>query len=298
MSDEITKPTDKKPLGRGLSNLFQGLNTLDPNHINISENPNYKELPIEQVFPNPNQPRKLFEEKEMSDLLETIQEVGLIEPIVVRFIKEKEYQIIAGERRYRAAIKAGFKKIPSIIKQANEIQALELGIIENIQRQELNPIEEARAYLLWMESTQEKMEVLARKVGKDRSTIKNLIRLLKLPEEIQILIEKKVLTVGQARPLLSIGDPQLIKKIAKKIINENWNSRRVEDEVGKMTETKKVSYSTEKDKDANSLTLEKKLRARFSAKVTVNHKKNGSGNITLHYGNLNDLDRLLESMGL
>ena len=292
MSEKI-----RRPLGRGLSNLFPSIDqSKTKENIIIDENPNYKEIPLEYVSPNPNQPRKIFEEKEMAELVETIQAVGILEPIVVRKLSENKFQIIAGERRFRAATLAGFKKIPSIIKQATDTQALELGIIENIQREELNPIEEARAYQMWMEVTGQKIEILARKVGKDRSTIKNLTRMLKLPDEVINLIEKKSLSVGQARPLLGIGDSQLIKKLALKIAEESWTSRKVEEEVAKILEAKSphLSKTKSKDKDANITDLEKRLRAKFSAKISVNHNKNNSGTINIHYGNLSDLDRLLE----
>ncbi len=280
----------RSPLGRGLSNLISGA---DDAKVVVQSHPNYQELSLDKIIFNPNQPRKHINTKELQELADTLQSVGLIEPIVVRRVGQEEiYQIIAGERRFRAAKLAGFKKIPSILKQATDLQALEIGIIENIQREELNPVEEARAYEYWMNITKQKSDVLAKKLGKDRSTVKNLTRILKLPDEVLELIGKKQLNVGQARPLLSIGDSNQLKKLATKICKEGWTARRVEDEVALLTEGKRKA-KTKKDKDANIIHLERNLRVKLSARVSVQHKKNGGGTISIHYGNLNDLERLL-----
>ena len=224
--------------------------------------------------------------------------VGLIEPIVVRR-KDDGFEIISGERRWRAARQAGFRKIPAVVKQVNESQALEMAIIENVQREDLTVIEEARAYEALMGLSGSKAADVAKKVGKDRATITNLIRLLKLPEEVLELIEDRKLSGGAARPLLTLGDRKTIVKLAKKIIQEGWSARKVEEEVARMMEpstgSAKGSGST---KDASTRKLEERLRARFTAKAEVKHKKNGSGQVTLHYANLDDLDRLLEMLGI
>ena len=235
----------RKVLGRGLSNL---LPELGQEKTILRDNPNYQEIALDCIVPNPKQPRKHFIQEDLEGLAKTLESVGVIEPVVLRPLlldktdktsqspQKEQYQLIAGERRWRAAKLAGFKKIPAVLKQANELQALEIGIIENIQRKDLNPVEEARTYEYWMKVTQQKADILAKKVGKNRSTIKNLTRILKLPPATLELIEKKELSIGQARPLLGIGDRQELHKLALKICKEAWNARRVEEEVAQLTE--------------------------------------------------------------
>ncbi len=277
----------RKPLGRGLSNL---LSNAGEQGTVVHDNPNYKELSLSSITPNPHQPRKKFEIKELEELAKTLHSIGLIEPIVVRYLGEERYEIIAGERRFRAAKIAGFKKIPAVLRQANDMQALEVGIIENIQREELNPVEEARAYQQWMSVTGQKADVLAKKVGKNRSTVKNLTRILKLPPEVLNMLENKQITIGQARPLLSIGDTKSLVKLATKVSNESWSSRKVEEEVARLTEGLRNSLA---HKNPNMINIERDLRLHFSARVDVQYKKNGGGKIMIHYGNLKDLERLL-----
>ena len=298
-----SKGKQRKALGRGLSNLIAEAG--QEGGAFISENSNYKEVPLECIIPNPKQPRKHFVQEELEDLAKTLETVGMIEPVVLRPLAsgKEEYQLIAGERRFRAAKIAGFKKIPAIFKQANELQTLEIGIIENIQRKNLNPVEEARAYEYWMEATQQKADVLAKKVGKNRSTVKNLTRILKLPPEVLELVEKEKLSVGQARPLLSIGDRKELQRLALKVCKEAWSARRVEEEVARLVEGKssstKAFLGSSKGaslNDPNIREIEKILRTRLSARVELHHKKNGSGKITLYYGNSRDRERLLETI--
>ncbi|HBS04500.1 MAG TPA: chromosome partitioning protein ParB [Leptospiraceae bacterium] len=287
----------KSGLGRGLSNLIPGASgTSAP--AATEGHPDYQELAIDQVAPNPDQPRKRFREQEIEELAATLLSVGLIEPIVVRR-KENGYEIISGERRWRAARQAGFRKIPAVVKQVNEGQALEMAIIENIQREDLTVIEEARAYEALMGLSGAKAADVAKKVGKDRATITNLIRLLKLPEEVLELIEDRKLSGGAARPLLTLGDRKTVVKLANKIVAEGWSARKVEEEVARMMEPSTGgSRSSGNQKDASTRKLEERLRARFTAKAEVKHKKNGSGQVTLHYANLDDLDRILEMLGI
>ena len=283
----------KRALGRGLSNLLPG--TADGRPI-VRENANYQEIPLNDIKPNPNQPRKRFAEKEIEELARTLKTVGLIEPVVVRK-QDDGFQLISGERRWRAARIAGFKKIPAVLKQVNDLQALEMGIIENIQREELNPVEEARAYSYWMEQTGQKASDLANKVGKDRTTITNLVRLLKLPEPLLARVESGEITPGQARPLLGVADQRALERLGQKIIREGWTARRVEDEVARATEGQTGTRSSgprKARKDPNVSQLETRLRARLTARVSLQHKKDGSGKIMIHYANLDDLDRIVD----
>lgn len=286
----------KSGLGRGLSNLIPGAQG-QTSAMAAEGHPDYQELPLERVEPNPDQPRKKFREEDIEELSSTLLSVGMIEPIVVRR-KDDGYEIISGERRWRAARKAGFKKIPAVVKQVNESQALEMAIIENVQREDLTVIEEARAYEALMNLSGARAADVARKVGKDRATITNLMRLLKLPEEVLELIEDRKLSGGAARPLLSLGDRKTIVKMAQKIVREGWSARKVEDEVARLSDPGTPSKKGGAGKDASTRKLEERLRARFTAKAEVKHKKNGSGQVSIHYANLDDLERILEMMGI
>jgi len=292
-----------KKLGRGLSHLLGGGS--DPG-ASPAENrhPEYQELPLGEIQPNPDQPRKRFPPEEIEELSRTLKSVGLIEPVIVRKLKDGGYQLISGERRYRACKLAGFKKIPAIIKQLGDAQAMEIAIIENIQREDLTPIEEARAYEQLMNHSGIKPSQLAARVGKDRTTITNLLRLLRLPEPILQLIEEKKITAGQARPLLALGDRSAMNRIAHKIVLDGWSARRVEEEVARLTEGsaagsgKSQGGKTAGRRDANIKSLEEKLRKKLMAKVSLEHTKKGGGKLTVHYGNLDDLDRILEIFGV
>lgn len=287
----------KLALGRGLSNLLPGAD--DGNgSIQISTNPDYQEIAIDEIEPNPEQPRKRFQQQELEELAQTIQAVGLIEPVVVRRVGER-YQLISGERRWRACRQAGYRKIPAVIKSVSDVQALEMGIIENIQREELNPVEEARAYEQWMDRTGLKPSQLAERVGKDRSTITNLLRLLKFPPEVLTLIEEKKMSAGQARPLLSIGDKKMLLQFAGKIVNEGWSARRVEEEVSQVMEGSRPASTMESARrDPNIARVEERIRSKMTAKVQIVHKTSGAGKIILHYASLDDMERLMEIMGV
>lgn len=286
----------KGGLGRGLSNLLPGAAEAAPK---IESNPEFQQIPLDQIDPNPDQPRKVFRDAELDELAKSLQSVGMIEPVLVK-VNGDRYTIIAGERRWRAAKKAGFKKIPVIVKQLSDSQALELALIENIQREDLTAIEEARAYEQLMQLTGDKATDLARKLGKDRATITNLVRLLKLPDDVLQLIEERKISAGQARPLLSLGDRKTILKLAQRIVSEGMSARRVEEEVGKLTDeaAQTSSKSQTTRKDANTRQLEERVRARFTAKVDISHKKTGAGKISIQYSSLDELDRILELMGV
>lgn len=287
----------RKGLGKGLSNL---LPEVHPSVIGESSSKEFQYINIDDIEPNPNQPRKKINEKELLELSETIKNVGVIEPIIVKQNANNTYMIISGERRWRAAKLAGFKKIPAIIKNIDEVRSIELAIIENIQRENLTPLEEARAYDQLLKLTNLSIKEIADRVGKDRSTISNFLRLLKLPAEIQNLVEDKKLTAGQVRPLLSINDKKMMIQLAMKIVEEDWSARRVEDEVAKLTDMSLKQTKTKKDKfkDPSILEIEKKIRSKFTTKVSVEHSNNGSGKIILYYANLDEFDRIIELLGI
>jgi ParB family chromosome partitioning protein len=285
----------RKGLGKGLSNLIPGVEGRAA--IEIKKNPEYQELSPADILPSPDQPRKRFIKSEIDELVKTLYSVGLIEPVVVRPAGDK-YQLISGERRWMACKQAGFTRIPAIVKKVNDLQALEMGIIENVQREELTPIEEARAYERLMAHNYKPQDI-ADKVGRDRSTITNLLRLLKLPDEIIDLIDSRRLSAGQARPLLSIGDRRVLLKLAGRIVREGWSARRVEDEVARLQNPASGTATQKKArKDPNLASLEKKLQNRFSTKVEINHKKTGGGKLSLRYASVDELERMLGLMGI
>lgn len=284
-----------KALGRGLGNLIPVNENQEP--IDPNKNSSLREIRITDVLPNPNQPRKSFSEANLEELANTIKTHGIIQPIVVRET-DKGYVLISGERRLRACKKAGFHKIPAIVKKVSERDSLEMAILENIQREDLNPIEEALAYKKLSEEYGLKTTEIAQKLGKNRSTIANLIRLLNFPEKIQNYLKERKITEGQARPVLSIPDERKQIEIIEKIIQDGMTARQVEDYVSQLLEDQKSIYtkSKEKKKDPEILKLESKLRNKLSTKVDIQHNtQTGKGKIAIYYNNLDQLEELLKN---
>lgn len=215
------KPS-KGGLGRGLGALIPS----------AQERGRLIEIPLEEIVPNPYQPRKSVEDESLEELASSIKQHGLLQPIVVRK-GEKGYEIIAGERRYRAAKMAGLEKIPALVKEASEEEIMEYALIENLQREDLNPIEAATAIKFLMERFGLTQEEVADKIGKKRSTVANLLRLLKLPEDLQKMVRDGKLSMGHARALLSLEDPEEQKRVASEILSHSLTVRDVEREISK-----------------------------------------------------------------
>ena len=213
---------------------------------------------------------------------------------------ENGYELVAGERRLRACKEAGYIKIPAIIKNYSEKESIEIALLENIQREDLNPIEQAMAYQTISERLNLKITEVATRLGKNRSTIANLIRLLQLPESVKNLVSSGKLSEGHARPLLTIGDKKKLEEVAGMIVEKQMTVRQVEDYVselvdGKNQENKKIQI----DKDPSILDLEGKIRNKFSIKAMVQHNsKTGKGKISLSYNDMDELERLMEKMGI
>jgi ParB family chromosome partitioning protein len=283
----------QKVLGKGLGNII-GSNSNSENN----DNQPFKEIKISEISLNPNQPRKQFSKETISNLADTIKIHGVIQPIVVKKI-ENGYQLISGERRLRASKEAGFHKIPAIIKTFSENDSLEVAIIENIQRENLNPIDEALAYQQLSEKMGMKISEIANRIGKNRSTISNLIRLLQLPESVKELIKEGKITEGHARPLLSIGDSRKLESYAQQIVDKSLNVRQVEDYVASLWETK-TNLSTKRESlDPAIVAYESKIRNKLSAKVKLVHNgKKGSGKITISYNSLKEMERILSVMSI
>lgn len=253
-------------------------------------------IPLARIEPNPDQPRREFDRQALEELAESIREKGIIQPIIVERKDSGGFVIVAGERRYRAAKLAGLEEIPALIKNYGDEERLEIALIENIQRTDLKPIEEALAYQKLIEMKGYTQEQLAKKLGKQRSTVANALRLLKLPDEIKELIEEQKLTPGHARAILSLEDENEQINFAKEILRNQLNVRDAERMAErKRQETRKRTESgaeQSNEKDANLVAIETELMETFGTKVTIVHQKTG-GTIVFHFYGDEDLDRLL-----
>jgi len=278
--------TKHKALGRGLSALF-------PDTVISETDKGFFYCPIESISPNPHQPRQNFSDPELIKLADSIKEKGVIQPILVSKTKDG-YQLIAGERRWRAAQKAGLDKIPVWIRDVSPAETLELALIENIQRKDLNPIEESSAYHELMQKFHLTQETLSKRVGKDRSTIANFLRLLKLPAIIQQDLIDGQLTTGHARVLVAIESLSAQKEVRDLIIKKSLSVRQTEDLVKKILTLKKPkSPTTETDHYIESLS--KDLQKSLGTKVVI-RRKDKKGKIIIEFYSDEDLGRLIDQL--
>ncbi len=289
----------KKALGRGLSAILESPET-DITSRDISGEyvvGAVAHVPIELIKPNPFQPRTYFSETELAELTISIQEQGIIQPITVRKMGYDHYQIIAGERRLKAAKLAGLTEIPTFIRVANDEQMLELALVENIQREELNPIEIGISFQRLMEECKLNQEELSMKVGKDRSTVANYIRLLRLPTEIQIALRDKQISMGHARALLGINDikDQLI--LLNRILEKQLSVRQVEDMVRNFTYLKTTPAKKETPALSEKIQqVQESLNLKFNTRVEVKIKPKGNGSIIIPFLSDQDLDRIISKL--
>ena len=283
-SDKLTKPETKK------NNSEVKVSPAKK----VKEDPKASEilLKINQVEPNRDQPRKEFDEDALLELADSIKQFGVLQPLLVQ--KKKDYyEIIAGERRWRAAKMAGIKEIPVIIKDYNDQQVMEISLIENIQREDLNPIEEAMAYKNLMEEFHLKQDEIAEKVSKSRTTVTNSMRLLKLDKRVQQMMIDDMISAGHARTLITIEDPDAQYNIATKIFDEKLSVRETEKLVKLL---QKPEVKKEKVEKVNSFIykdIEEKMKAILGTKVTVDHKSNNKGKISIEYYSNEELERIL-----
>ena len=268
----------KKGLGRGLSALF---GDSEPKKKS-NENNHISNVSISDLSRNPYQPRQNFKEEKLEELANSIKKNGIIQPIAVRPVKSEtgKYEIIAGERRWLAAQRAGLHEIPVTILDLSDVESLEVAIVENIQRDDLNPIEEARGYKRLNEEFKYDHESISKLMSKSRSHISNTLRLLTLPRDVVAMLEEGTLTSGQARPLIGISNAS---SIAEEIVSKNYSSRKVE----YLIRNKKGNES-EKKIDTNILKTQEKIEKILGLKVSITNKKNNSGKVTIVY---NDLDQ-------
>ncbi|MBM3502642.1 MAG: ParB/RepB/Spo0J family partition protein [Alphaproteobacteria bacterium] len=276
----MAEETQRKGLGRGLSAL---LGDDDPPAAGPARTP--RELPIEFLRPNRFQPRQRFDDDPLDELTDSIREHGVIQPIVVRPVagETNAYEIIAGERRWRAAQRAQISQVPVVVKDLDDSRALEVALVENVQRSDLSPVEEAKAYLRLVEDFNHTQERIAELVGKSRSHVANTVRLLQLPAEVLELLDGGKLTAGHARALLGTDDPL---GLAKTIIQGGLNVRDAENLVPKS----KLSGRNSRSKDADTLALEQNLSQALGLKVDIGHRGERGGTLRIEYTTLDQLD--------
>jgi len=251
---------------------------------------------ITKVEPNREQPRKYFDEDALQELADSIKQFGLLQPILVQDRKDY-YEIIAGERRWRAAKLAGLKEVPVIIKNYTEQEIVEIALIENIQREDLNPIEEAQAYKKLLTEFNLKQDEVAERVSKSRAAVTNSIRLLKLSDKVQQMVIDDMISTGHARALLAIEDPEQQYIIAQKIFDEKLSVRDIEKLVKDLHKTPKAKKLDDKAMQAIYQDIEEKLKQSLGTKVAISSKGKGAGKIEIEFYSHEDLDRLLEMIG-
>jgi ParB family chromosome partitioning protein len=290
---------DHSRLGRGLASLMGDVgDETAPVQADSGRKP--RRAPIENLTANPRNPRRSFTETELNELAESIKERGIIQPIVVRSVGAPDhYEIIAGERRWRAAQRAGLHDVPVTVVEASDAQALEFAIIENVQRADLNAIEEAAGYLALMEEFKHSQDAVAQIVGKSRPHVANTLRLLRLPAPVQALVQSGQLSAGHAR--LLVGQPQA-EQIAHDVIKKGWNVRQLEADMRKdgarqaRDVRNEAKGHTSGAKDADTRALERRLSDALGLEVTVDHRGDG-GTLHIKYSDLDQLDAVLRKLG-
>ncbi len=255
-----------------------------------------RELPVELIDRNPFQTRSHFDEQQLSELAASITATGVVQPVLVRPLINGRFQLIAGERRWLASQRAGKTVIPAILRQVSDEQAMEMTIVENLQRADLNPIEQARAYDRLSREFKMTQEQMAQRTGKDRASVANFLRLLRLPAEVQVQVEQGKLTFGHARTLLALESPEAILKAAKKVTALSMSVRQTETYVqGLLNPEKKAPAKAEMPIDPNVKEAQDRLQRSLGLKVRV-EDKNGRGKVIIEYARLEDFDALMEAI--
>ena len=288
-------------LGRGLDALFSSQSP----QAEETEG-NLREIPVAEISSNPFQPRKTFDATELGELQESIKESGLLQPITVRRAPNgKGYELIAGERRLRAATALGWSKIQAVVKALSDQELLALALVENLQRADLNPIEEAEGYRQLIEQFGHTHQTVATMVGKNRSTIANTLRILHLPERARILVATGELSAGQVRPLLGLTDEVLIVSFAERALSEGWSAREVEQRVRDQEQSRPVPSKARRgrprktdERPADIKRIEQLLMKRFQTDAAINLKSGNKGSVVLDFYSAEDLERILELMGV
>jgi ParB family chromosome partitioning protein len=291
----VTMADKRRPaLGRGMAALLS--NAAPPPSAPVAGPAGRAvlQLPVEAVERNPGQPRKRFDEARLEELAASIREHGVVEPILVRREGAK-YRILAGERRWRAAQRAGLREVPALVREATDRQAFELALVENIQRADLNPIEEAEAYEVFATTYSLTQIEISARVGKERSTVANALRLLKLPEDVRDVVRNGALDMGHARALLALGTSEEIRKLANRAVRERLSVRALEAIIRGASRKPGRAAPTE---SAATRDLAHRLQRRLGARVRIAQKTAKSGRIEIDYTSLDELDGILAKMGV
>lgn len=286
----------KKVLGRGLSALLEGSDLEKaPREVQVNQLVgSVAMIRIDDIESNPFQPRTDFDRAELADLAMSIQHQGIIQPVTLRKLGNDRFQLIAGERRLKAAKVAGLTEIPAYIRVANDEQMLEMALVENIQREDLNPIEVGISFQRLMEECQIKQEELSQRVGKDRSTISNYVRLLKLPAEIQISIREKTITMGHARALITVENPLIQLRIFNQIVPKSLSVREVESMVRSAgTNNSAISKRQVEESNPRLVEIRERLNDRFDKRIKLHMNSKGAGSITIPFGSEEELNKII-----
>ena len=301
----VHKKYDRNVLGRGLDNIGDGkgrgldalINTRD---VETEGSSNLNEIAIEQIVSNPNQPRREFDEEALAELSNSIREIGIITPITLRQMTDGKYQIIAGERRWRAAKAAGLTAIPAYIRTVEDEGVMEMALVENIQREDLNAIEIALAYQHMADTIGMTQERISERVGKSRTSVTNFMRLLKLPAQIQMALRNHEIDMGHARALLAIDSPSAQIKLFKDIQKNNYSVRKVEELVkiikdGADLQTAKKTADQKARLPEEFNALRKRLTDLFQTKIQMTYNPKGKGKITIGFDNPDELERIMNT---
>lgn len=298
MTTTTINPGPRKALGRGLESLLPSARPTEPVGPTALHGQAVRDLPVSEIDPNPYQTRNHFDEQALNELAASILVNGVVQPIVVR-PNNGRFQLVAGERRWRAVKKIGREFIPAIIKQISNEQAMEMTIVENLQREGLNPMEEARAFDRLSREFNLTQEQMSQRTGRERASIANLTRLLRLPESVQEAIEKNELSAGHAKVLLMLDAPDAILSAVQRIRSASLSVRQTEELVHRMLApqdtAKKNDATAKRAVDPNVRAAEEELQRALGARVTI-HDKKGKGKIVIEYASIEDFDRVLEAL--
>ena len=292
-------PDKRKALGRGLETLLpaaRGIQTIATDAAAPQPSSDrLRELPLELIDRSPYQPRTHLDETALQELTESIRACGVIQPITVRAVNGR-YQLVAGERRWLASQRAGKATVPAIVRQLSNEQAMEIGIIENLQREDLNPVEQARAYERLSREFGLTQEQMAQRTGKDRSSVSNFLRLLKLPAEVLTLIESAQLSFGHAKALMTLDSPEAMNRLAQRAVQLSMSVRQLEAAASQLMHPAPATAKPERVLDPNVREAEQTLQRALGLRVQIQDRK-GKGKIVLEYQSLEDFDRVLEMLG-
>ncbi|HEX3662187.1 MAG TPA: ParB/RepB/Spo0J family partition protein [Acidobacteriaceae bacterium] len=296
----VTEAPKRRALGKGLESLLPRIQAVaEPAPVPVEQGGKAREIPVGEIDRSPYQTRTRFDEVQLAELAASIAETGVVQPIVVRPVAGGRFQLIAGERRWLASQRAGKDTVPAIVRHASDEQAMEMTIVENLQRTDLNPMEQARAYERLAKDFQLTQEQMAKRTGKDRASVANFLRLLRLPVEVQGQVESGTLTFGHARALLPLEDAAAILKAAQKLVALSMSVRQAESYVQGILnpESKKKPEGEQKEnlQDPNVREVQEQLQRSLGMKVRVEDKK-GRGRVIIEYAKLEEFDRLLEML--